>query len=101
MLQVRWLVDDIRRACMREYSLGKYVTVDEMMIRYKGSYCPVRQYMPNKPEKWGIKVWCVADSTSKIVYNFEIYCGKDPIFQKVKHVLEPVKVTWQEMWYWV
>jgi hypothetical protein len=78
MGQVRWLVDAIRGACMREYSLGKYVTVDEMMIRYKGSYCPARQYMPNKPEKWGVKVWCLADSTTKFVYNFEIYCGKDP-----------------------
>jgi hypothetical protein len=74
MGQVRWLVDAIPGACMQEYSLGKYVTVDEMMIRYKGSYCLARQYMPNKPEKWGVKVWCMADSTSKFVYNFKIYC---------------------------
>jgi hypothetical protein len=53
--QVRWLVEKIRSACMREWSLGKFVTIDEMMVRYKGSYCPVRQYMPKKPEKWGIK----------------------------------------------
>jgi hypothetical protein len=25
----------------------------------------------------GIKVWCLADSSSKFVYNFDIYCGKD------------------------
>jgi hypothetical protein len=58
--------------------LGKYVTMDEMMIRYKGSYCLARQYMPNKPEKWGVNVWCVADSTSKFVYNFKFFCRKDP-----------------------
>jgi hypothetical protein len=62
---------------MWEWNLGKYVTIDEMMIRYKGSYCPARQYMPNKPEKWGVKVWCLADSKSKFVYDFEIYCGKN------------------------
>jgi hypothetical protein len=77
MGKVRWLVDDIRRACMREWNLEKYVTVDEMMIRYKGSYCPTRQYMLNKLEKWGMKVWCLADSKSKFVYNFEIYCDKN------------------------
>jgi hypothetical protein len=33
MGQVRRLVDDIRRVRMREWNLGKYVTVDEMMIR--------------------------------------------------------------------
>jgi hypothetical protein len=40
--QVRWLVEKIRSACMREWSLGNFVTIDEMMVRYKGSYCPVR-----------------------------------------------------------
>jgi hypothetical protein len=40
---------------MREWSLGKFLTIDEMMVRYKGSYCPIRQYMPKKPEKSGIK----------------------------------------------
>jgi hypothetical protein len=53
--QVRWLVDKIRNACMREWQLGKFLTIDEMMVRYKGIYCPIRQYMLKKPEKWGIK----------------------------------------------
>jgi hypothetical protein len=75
--QTRWLVEEIRKACMREWSLVKFLTIDEMMIRYKGSYCPTRQYMPKKPEKWGIKVWCLADLSSKFVYNFDIYYGKN------------------------
>jgi hypothetical protein len=33
--------------------------------------------MPNKPKKWGVKVWYLADLKSKFVYNFEIYCGKN------------------------
>jgi hypothetical protein len=57
--------------------LGKFITIDEMMIRYKGTYSPIRQYMPKKPQKWGLKVWCVACSISKFVWNFEIYCGKE------------------------
>ena len=32
MGQMRWLVDKIKEACMQEWTLGKYVTVDEMMI---------------------------------------------------------------------
>jgi hypothetical protein len=36
MGQVRWLVDKIRDACMWEWTLGKYIMVDEMMICYKG-----------------------------------------------------------------
>jgi hypothetical protein len=33
--------------------------------------------MPKKLEKWGIKVWCLADSTSKFVFNVDIYYGKN------------------------
>jgi hypothetical protein len=75
--QVRWFVDEIKSACMKEWSLGKFVTIDEMMVRYKGTYCPIRQYMPKKPEKWGIKFWVLADFVSNFIYCFEIYCGKN------------------------
>jgi len=59
------------------------------MIRYKGTYCPARQYMPQKPQKWGLKVWCLADASSKFVYNFEVYCGKDPILHEGAEVPRP------------
>jgi hypothetical protein len=70
-------VDEIRNACKREWSLGKFVTIDEMMVRYKGSYCPIQQYMPKKPEKWEIKFWILANLVSKFIFYFEIYCGKN------------------------
>ena len=59
---------------MHERILGEFITIDEMMVRYKGTYCPTRQYMPKKPQNWGIKIWTLEDSTSKYVYNFDIYC---------------------------
>jgi hypothetical protein len=46
-----------------------------MMIIYNEIYCPARQHLPNKPCKWGIKVLCLADFTTKYDYNFEIYCS--------------------------
>jgi hypothetical protein len=76
MHQTRWLIDAIRGACKRLWSLGQFVTIDETMVRYKGTYCPARQYMPKKPVKWGVKVWCAADSKSKFIFDFDIYCGK-------------------------
>ena len=75
--QVRWLVNEIQYACTREWSLEKFLTIDEMMVHYKGSYCPIRQYMPKKPKKWGIKFWVLANLVSKFIYCFEIYCGKN------------------------
>jgi hypothetical protein len=32
-----------------------------------------------KPEKWGIKIWCLADSITKYVYDFDIYMGKNNV----------------------
>ena len=32
--------------------------------------------MPQKPQKWGIKIWCVVCSVTKFVWNFAVYCIK-------------------------
>jgi hypothetical protein len=74
--QCRWLIDIIRRACKCAWLLGAYCTIDEMMMHYKGSYCPIWQYLPMKPEKWGIKIWYLVDSITKYVYDFDVYMGK-------------------------
>jgi hypothetical protein len=52
-------------------------TIDEIMIYSKGTYCFLLQYIPRKPKKWGIKVWCMGYSVTKFVLNFIIYCGKN------------------------
>ena len=65
--QVRWLVNAIPDSCKKVWKLGKFCTIDKMMIKYKGTYCPLQQYMPQKPQKWGIKVWCLACSVTKLV----------------------------------
>ena len=33
--------------------------------------------MPKKPEKWRIKFWVLINSSSKFIYYFDIYCGKN------------------------
>ena len=54
--QTRWLVDRICENCKKVCKLEKMCTIDEMMICCKGTYCSLRQYMPQKPQKWGIKI---------------------------------------------
>ena len=46
-------------------------------MRYKDSYCLIRQYMPKKLEKWDVKLWVLADSVIQYVYDFHVYCGKN------------------------
>ena len=47
--------------------------VDEMMIAFKGRHA-LKVYMPNKPTKWGYKLWCRA-GVSGYVYAFEVSGG--------------------------
>jgi hypothetical protein len=74
--KIRWMLDEVRERFKSMWALNQQITVDESMIMYKGAYCPIRQYMPCKPVRFGIKVWATADALSKYLWNFEVYCGK-------------------------
>lgn len=49
------------------------ICVDEQMCSTKMKTF-LRQYMPDKPHKWGIKLFVLADSFG-FCYRFEVYCG--------------------------
>lgn len=51
-------------------------SIDEMMVPYKGKKAgSLRQYLPSKPKKWGIKIF-VRAGVSGFVYDFMVYTGK-------------------------
>jgi hypothetical protein len=58
------------------YNLEKEVTIDELIIAYKDKYCSLHQFMPNKPTRFGLKLWCLASSKSQYVYDVKVYEGK-------------------------
>ncbi|GFR05708.1 DDE_Tnp_1_7 domain-containing protein [Trichonephila clavata] len=58
------------------YARGPYITIDEQLFPYKAR-CRFMQYMPSKPDKFGIKFWLAADVDSKCVLNGFLYSGKD------------------------
>ncbi len=45
------------------------------MIKFKGR-TSLKQYMPKKPIKRGIKAWVRADGYNGYICDFSIYCGK-------------------------
>jgi len=45
------------------------------MIPYRGKL-GIKQYMPNKPCKYGIKIYVLAGSESAYVQKWHIYSGK-------------------------
>ena len=75
LCKVRFLHDYIRRKCMKLYQPDVNVSIDERMVQNKGRYS-FRQYIKDKPTKWGIKIWVIADSATGYTYNFDVYTGK-------------------------
>lgn len=74
--KVRPILDRVRRNCLTIESESR-CSVDEMMIPYKGKKAGSRrQYMKNKPKKWGFKMF-VRCGVSGIVYDFFPYGGND------------------------
>ena len=72
---IRRVLEMFRSACMSNWRPGQFVSVDEAMIKMKG-LSPLRTYMPNKPVKYGYKVWALCCSVTGYLYNFDVYQGK-------------------------
>jgi hypothetical protein len=56
------------------YTPGREVAVDEAMIGFKERFI-LKQYLPGKPTKWGIKAWGIADSSNGYFLKCDIYKG--------------------------
>lgn len=54
----------------------EHISIDEQMV---GTRCRVSfiQFMPDKPQRFGIKLWALADSRNGYLCNFQIYTGKE------------------------
>ena len=62
----------------RRYYPGCELAVDETMVGFRGRFA-AKQYMPNKPTKWGIKCFALADSANGYVLNVLVYTGRDTL----------------------
>ena len=51
-------------------------SIDKHMIKFKGK-SSMKQYIKNKPIKWGFKVWQLCDSLSGYLYEFDLYTGRN------------------------
>lgn len=84
--------------CQATYNVGAFATIDEMLEPFRGR-CKFRQYIANKPAKYGIKIYAVADAKTYFTVNMEIYPAKQPngpykipndVHSVVKRVAEPI-----------
>lgn len=62
--------------CQKSYRPGISLTVDEQLFPTKAR-CRFTQYMPQKPDKFGIKFWLLVDVDTKFCLNVIPYLGRD------------------------
>ena len=72
--KVRPLIDHQFTKFAQAYEPHRDIAVDEAMIKFQGR-SSLKQYMPLKPTKHGIKVWVAADSTNGHFSRFKVYTG--------------------------
>uniref|UniRef100_A0A1B6DW27 PiggyBac transposable element-derived protein domain-containing protein n=1 Tax=Clastoptera arizonana TaxID=38151 RepID=A0A1B6DW27_9HEMI len=98
---IRCVVDLFVKNCIDNYSTSEFVTIDEMLHRFRGR-CSFVQYIPNKPAKYGLKMFALCDAKTFYCHNFEVYCGKQPqgpyetsnsAIDVVKRLVRPIENT--------
>ena len=57
------------------YAPSHNLSIDEQMVGTK-SRVSFLQYMPKKPNKFGIKLWALCEAVSEYCLQFQIYTGK-------------------------
>ncbi|XP_059174346.1 piggyBac transposable element-derived protein 4-like [Physella acuta] len=71
---VRDIFGKFVKACEANYTPGTGCTVDESLLAFRGR-CSFKQYIPNKPSKYGIKIYVLADSKTFYSVSSKIYMG--------------------------
>lgn len=75
------LVDCLKYTFQKSRSNATYQSIDETMCKCKAR-TSLKQYMPLKPVKKGIKIWSRCDACSGYVYDFNIYTGQEVNIQE-------------------
>lgn len=74
---IRSLFDSFIQHCKDAYSHSEFVTVDEKLEAFRGK-CSFRQYIPSKPNKYGLKVFALCDAKTFYTSAMEVYVGLQP-----------------------
>lgn len=73
---IRDIFEEINKKFSQFYIPGDFLTVDEQMIGWRGR-CPFLQFMPKKPDKYGMKMWWICDARTGYPLCGIPYHGKE------------------------
>ena len=95
--RVRQFLDLVMTNAQHLYCLDRDVSIDETMVPHKGRLS-FKQYIKNKPVRWGIKLWVLCEAKTGYVFKFQVYLRKEGgnvehnlARRVVKHLIAPIE----------
>lgn len=67
--------------CKCNYTLSEYMTIDETLLSFKGR-CPFKTYIPNKHDKYGLKIISMCDARTFYFLDGIPYIGRQTLQRK-------------------
>jgi hypothetical protein len=76
LFKIRSLLDGMLMLWKANHLPKSHLSIDETIIPFKGRLL-IKQYMPQKPHRFGVKAYSVCDAETGYVVKWKIYTGKE------------------------
>ncbi|XP_045617580.2 piggyBac transposable element-derived protein 4-like [Procambarus clarkii] len=91
LIKVRTVMQYLTQKFKTLYIPQKNMRLDEGTMAWRGRLA-FKTYNPNKPDKYGIKLYMLAESQTGYIYDFEVYAGSGKTtIETVMGLIEPLK----------